>query len=92
MYYFSILWDDDNDPNGNVQHIREHDLTKEDVEEVLVNPTSEGTSESTGRPVVWGYTPDGRYIMVVYEEVAEGIIRVQTAYEVPEPKRKKRKK
>jgi uncharacterized DUF497 family protein len=51
----------------------------------------QGTSKSTGFPAVWGYTPDGRFIIVVYEEVAENTIRVITAYEVPERKRKRRK-
>ena len=50
MNIFRILWDDPDDPDGNVQHIAEHGLTIEDVEEVLTNPTSEGTSASTGRP------------------------------------------
>ena len=91
MDVWSIFWDDENDPNGNVEHIAEHDLTVEDVEHVLKNPTEEGTSRSTGFPSIWGYTPDGRYIIVVYEEVAENTIRPITAYEVPERKRKRRR-
>jgi hypothetical protein len=59
MNIFRILWDDPDDPDGNVQHIAEHGLTIEDVEEVLGNPTSEGTSASTGRPCAWGYTLEG---------------------------------
>ncbi len=81
MNIFRILWDDPDDPAGNVQHIAEHGLT---IEEVLSNPTSEGTSASTGRPCVWGYTLEGIYIIVVYEEIDEDTIRVVTAYEVPE--------
>ena len=84
MPYLDIIWDLDDDPDGNVQHIAEHGLTIEDVEEVLSNPTSEGTSASTGRPCVWGYTLEGIYIIVVYEEIDEDTIRVVTAYEVPE--------
>jgi hypothetical protein len=48
MDYLRILWDDPDDPSGNVQHILEHGLSIEDVEEVLENPASEGTSSSTG--------------------------------------------
>jgi uncharacterized DUF497 family protein len=84
MDFFSIFWDLDQDPTGNVQHIAENDLTKEDVEAVLVNPTAEGKSRSSGRASAWGYTPDGRYIMVVYE-IEGDIIRPVTAYEVEEP-------
>jgi hypothetical protein len=62
---WSFFWDDENDPNGNIEHIAEHDLTIEDVEHVLKNPTEEGKSKSSGLPSVWGYTPDGRFIIVM---------------------------
>ena len=92
MKYLSILWDEENDPAGNVEHIAEHDLTVEDVEHVLARPASEGHSKSTGLPAAWGHTADGRYIIVVYEQIDEDTIRVVTAYEVEEPKAKPRKK
>ena len=85
MDLFRILWDDPDDPDGNVQHIAEHGLTIEDVEEVLANPTSEGTSKSSGLPCAWGYTLEGLYIIVVYEQIDAATIRVVTAYEVAEP-------
>ena len=31
----SILWDLDDDPNGNPQHCAQHGVTKTDVEELL---------------------------------------------------------
>ena len=86
MSFFRILWDDPDDPDGNVHHIAEHGLDIEDVEEVLGSPTSEGVSASSGLPVVWGYTLEGVYILVVFERVDEEMIRVVTAYQVPEPK------
>jgi uncharacterized DUF497 family protein len=85
MRFFRIFWDDPDDPNGNVQHIAQHGLTIEDVEEVLENPTGEGTSASSGRPCVWGHTLENIYIIVIYEEIDEDSIRVTTGYEVPEP-------
>jgi len=85
MDFISIIWDEEDDPDGNVEHIAEHGLTTDDVEHVLGEPTSEGVSRSTGLPVVWGYTLDDRYIIVVCERVDEWTIRVITAYEVPEP-------
>ena len=36
MPYIEFIWDFDDDPNGNVRHIAEHGLTKEDVEEVVL--------------------------------------------------------
>ena len=91
MEIWSFFWDDEEDPDGNVEHIAEHDLTVEDVEHVLKNPTDEGTSKSSELPAAWGFTPDGRFIIVVYEEVAEYTVRVLTAYEVPQRKRRRRK-
>ena len=86
MNFLKILWDEEEDPDGNVQHIADHDLTVEDVDHVLSNPSREGVSRSTSLPVVWGYTSDDRYILVVYEKADEETIRVITAYEVPEPR------
>jgi len=37
--------------------------------------------------VVWGYTQDGRYTIVIFQKLEEDLIRVITAYEVPEPGR-----
>jgi uncharacterized DUF497 family protein len=79
-----FIWDDDDDPQGNVQHIAEHGLTIEDVEYVLENPTSEAVSKSTGRPCCFGCTPGGDFIIVVYERIDEQTVRTVTAYEVQE--------
>lgn len=83
MRWQQIIWD--HLPDGNVEHVEEHDLTTDEVDYVLENFDSEGFSDSSGRPCVFGYTLDGRYIIVIYEEVdAETVIPV-TAYEVDEP-------
>jgi hypothetical protein len=72
-------------PGGNVEHVEEHDLTADDVDDVLTNYEATGISESSGRPCVFGHTTDGRYIMVVYEEVDDQTVIPVTAYDVPEP-------
>ena len=69
----------------NVEHVEEHDLTTDGVDHVLENPSATGTSRSSGRPCVFGHVPDGRYIVVVYEEVDNDTVIPVTAYEVPEP-------
>ena len=48
---------------GNIQHIMEHGLEIEDVEEVLGSPCKEGISRSSGLPIAWGYTLEGVYIL-----------------------------
>ena len=80
MKWTRIIWD--HLPDGNVEHVEEHDLTTDEVEHVLAHFDSTGVSQSSGRPCVFGYTPDGRYIIVIYEEVDEDTVVPVTAYEV----------
>jgi len=80
MPYFEIIWNEE--PDGNIEHIAEHGLTPEDVEEVILNPVDRDVSRSTGLPIVFGFTADGRYILVVYEQVDDITIYPVTSYEV----------
>jgi hypothetical protein len=82
----SILWDLDDEPDGNVQHISEHDISKEEVEEVLARlDTEEAVSRSSGRPIAFGWTSTGRHIAVVWEQVLDDPLTFYpiTAYETP---------
>jgi hypothetical protein len=63
----------------------EHGLTVGDVEHVLANFESQGFSRSSSQPCVFGHTPDGTFIIVVYELIDVDTINPVTAYEVPEP-------
>ena len=83
MLYRTIIWDLDDDPDGNVRHCAEHGITKEEVEEVLQEPSDADLSRSSGRPVVFGDTTTGRHLMVVYETVERDAVYPITAYEVP---------
>jgi uncharacterized DUF497 family protein len=87
MKFDSILWDRDDDPDGNVKHIAKHGITKNEVEDVFQNPTGADTSRSSGRPVIFGDTCTGRHLIVVYEEVDADAVYPITAYEVPKRKR-----
>ena len=83
----TVIWDDE--PGGNVEHVEEHGLTPDEVDEVLLDdriPTA--YSASTGRPCKFGHTSTGKYIIVVWDEVNEDprMIYPVTAYEVPEPR------
>ncbi len=83
-----ILWDRDDDPNGNVQHIaKKHCITKEEVEEAVQNPKGTDISRSSGRPVVFGDTVAGRHLMVAYEQIDRDTIYPVTAFDVPRKKR-----
>jgi uncharacterized DUF497 family protein len=83
MRFDSIIWDLDDDPDGNVQHCAEHGVTKEEFEDVFQQVTDAVTSRSSGRPVVFGDTSAGRHLMVVYEEIDADTVYPVTAYDVP---------
>lgn len=90
-----IIWDLDDDAEGNVQHIAAHDLTKAEVEDVLTNPRNPTTeSRSSGEPATFGWTDTGRYILVVWEHVDDDPMTIKpiTAYEVPPPKKGRKRK
>jgi hypothetical protein len=42
----------------------------------------EKTSRSSGRPVRFGFTPDGRYIAVVFEWIDDVTVLPVTGYEI----------
>jgi uncharacterized DUF497 family protein len=84
MPHVEVIWDLDDDPQGNVWHIAEHGLSKDDVEQVLCNPLKTAFSRSSGRPMAFGYTDWGAYIGVAYEEVGEDSVYPVTAFELEE--------
>ena len=91
----NLIWDLEDDTDGNVQHLREHEVTIEEAEEVLLDPQSNrAVSRTSGLPTVFGWTSTGRHLAVVYEVVDDPLtLRPVTAYDVPPPgPRSKRRK
>ena len=84
MDSITIIWDLDDDPEGNVRHIADHDLTKEEVEDVLANPEGRSTSRSSGLPIVFGTTSTGRFIAVAFREIDADTVRPVSAYDIEE--------
>lgn len=80
--FLHLIWDLDDDPQGNVQHIAEHGIAKAEVVEVLGSPATRDGSRSSGRPVAIGRTSTGRTIFVVYEEIDEDTVYPVTAYDL----------
>jgi uncharacterized DUF497 family protein len=80
----NVVWDTDEDPHGNVQHIAEHGLTREDVEDVLFGFHELHTSRSTGRPIAFGFASGGEYLAVVFEWVDDETVYPVTAYMLEE--------
>jgi hypothetical protein len=89
----TIIWDLHDDPHGNVQHIAEHGVTVEEVEEVLLDSRSRvGRSRTSGRPQSFGWTSTGKFITVIWEETSDDprMIYPVTAYEVAPPQGRQR--
>lgn len=82
MHAMRVIRDLDEDPDGNVQHIVEHDLSKEEVEEVFRCADEIEASRSTGRPIVFGETSTGRIFAAIFEVVDQFSIYPVTAYEL----------
>jgi hypothetical protein len=67
-----------------VEHLAEHDVTPEEFEEVVSSPDYEDVSRTTGNPVAFGSTSDGRFLCCVFQRLDEDLIEPVTAYEVGE--------
>lgn len=81
-----IIWDPEDDPDGNVCHIREGGVTEEEVDEIVSDPESWLTlerSRSSGYPILFGETGTGRRLAVVFQFIDEDppLIYPITAYE-----------
>ncbi|MCI0361704.1 MAG: hypothetical protein L0211_24735 [Planctomycetaceae bacterium] len=82
MPNWDIIWDLDDDPLGNVAHIDEHGVTKDEVAEVLRDPLTIDVSRSSGNPIAFGITSSGRSLAVLFEQVDDDRVYPLTAYDV----------
>lgn len=82
-------WDEPEDDESNTAHIAEHGLSTDEVESALFDAsTTFDLSDSTGRPIAFGTTMTGRFIVIVFTVLNPAdplIIRPITAYDVPSP-------
>ena len=94
MLDVQILWDLEEAPDGNVQHIAANGVTVEEYVEVFAGNYEGATiSRESGRPICFGWTSTGKHLAVVWDEVQPEdplMIRPVTAFETP-PKRRKRR-
>jgi len=87
MPTYEFIWDDSED--GNIAHLAEHGVSPEEAAYVVEHSESHATSRTSDLPVAFAFTPSQRYLMVVYEWVADNTIYVHTAYDVPPRARRK---
>jgi len=70
----SLTWDEDN-----IEHISQHRVSPEDVEEVCYSAGKIATRSREGRLAIRGQTEDGRHLLVVLFPQGSGIYRPITA-------------
>jgi hypothetical protein len=97
MGQVTFIWDLESDPDGNYWHVcvEGHGVTREEVEEVLAaNYQAATRSRSSGQPEACGWTAGGKYLTVVFECGSDDQLTAYpvTAYEVPPPGPKKRRR
>ena len=77
MPYYFFLWTDEN-----IAHLAEHGITQDDFEAVVCDPESTSMSRSSGLPIAFGFSADGRELACIFEVLDENEIFPVTAYEV----------
>lgn len=80
MAYYEFVWTDEI-----IDHLADHGVTPQDFEEIVRFPDVRAISRSTGRPCCWGETPDGRFLMCVYEKLDDLTVLPITAFEARAP-------
>lgn len=78
MPFFHFIWSDEI-----IAHLKEHHVTPDEFEYVVQNPESLDESRSTGLPIAFGWTRDGRYLACIYEVLDDDYTVIPTtAYDV----------
>jgi hypothetical protein len=90
----TIVWDLEDDEEGNYWHIvvEGHGVTQEEVDEVMLNNHNEATtSRETGSPLCFGWTSTGKYLGIPFEAVCDDplMLRPLTAFLPPIPREKR---
>jgi hypothetical protein len=67
-----------------IEHLAEHGVTPDQFEEIVSNPDYEDISRSSGNPIAFGSTDDGRYLCCVFRRLGDDSIERVTAYEIDE--------
>lgn len=90
-----VIWYEDDDPDGNVAPIAEHDISIDEVEDVMYDPRNRtGPSNHAGRMLTCGETETGRFICVAWERAGDdpSILKPVTAFDSNPPGRPRRGK
>lgn len=85
-------WDDENKKNGNVQHLRDHNIEPEEAEECFFNEYDFRRDERRFDDVyiLSGRTHRGRRLNLVFQDKKNGLARIFTGWDLKPAKKKKR--
>jgi uncharacterized DUF497 family protein len=79
MPWVRFVWNDEI-----VEYIARHGVTPDEFEEVVLRSKKVRKSRSSGRPIVFGETVNGRFLACVFEYVDTDLVIPVTAYEIDE--------
>ena len=82
MPFIDIVWDMSGEEAGNVDHIADNGLTREDVRHAFDNVYRHTVSKSSGNPAIFGWTEAGELIFVTYERIDDETVYPVTAYRI----------
>ncbi len=85
-------WDEENKKNGNVQHLRDHDIEPGEAEECFFHDYDLSRDEGRFNDVyiMDGRTDRGRRLRLVFQDKGNGLARAFTGWEL-KPKRKRKR-
>ncbi len=76
MPFYFFAWTDEL-----IEYLAEHDVSQDEFEQVVCDPIREECSRSTGRPIAFGFTSNGKYLACVFERFEDDTVIPVTAYE-----------
>ena len=84
-------WDDENKKNGNVQHLRDHDIEPKEAEECFFHDYALALDDSRFDDVyiIDGRTDRGRMLRLVFQDKRDGLARVFTGWELRTKKKER---
>lgn len=91
-YWDRFEWDDENKKNGNVQHLRDHDIEPDEAEECFSRGYFCYRDERRDDDVyiLSGRTNRGRHLRLVFEDKGDGVARIFTGWDLKPQKKGKR--
>jgi len=89
--WYRFEWDDEDKKNGNIQHLRDHDIEPQEAEECFFHDYDFAPDKRRFDDVYMldGKTDRGRRLRLIFQDRGNGLARVFTGWELKPKKRKK---